>query len=219
MSALSAPAPATTLPFVPPANYLEFLAFDPRHIYKFLKSRKCPVELIEDFEQSLHTHLMSIGKTGKARGHVDKLAEYAPQLRGNATTVKAWADWLNMLLGREYGKLIKRNNRGGIRGPNVISMSVSPEAQDADFAAILEGDDRARMTDFSYQNMTAKVMASAFLDYLREEGGETVYTFAQNLMIYDSLTEVAREMGITTGKAARIRTQMQEIGERFKRGC
>lgn len=222
MSAMTASAtavPTTTLPFIPPANYREFLAFDPRYISKFLKSRKCPVDLFEDFEQSLHAHLMSIGPTGKARGHEDKLAEYAPDRRGNATSVSAWAHWLNTILGRELDKLIKRNNKGGVRGPNVISLTVDPWAIDDDFATRLERDDRTRLTDFSYQGMTAKAMASAFLDYLREEGGETVYVFAQNLMIYDSTPEVARAMGITNDEGHRLRARMLEIGERFKRGC
>lgn len=215
-----AAAPTTVVtPFTPPANYLEFLAFDPRYIYKFLKSRRCPEAVFEDFEQSLHAHLMSIGPTGKARGHNDKLEEYAPSLRGNATTVEAWADWLNLILGREYGKLIKRNNRGGVRGENVISLAVDPESTDTDFSPLLGTEDRSRLIDYSFTTLNAKVLVSSLLDYIRSEGGEMTYRFAVALKKYDNVAEVARELNLTSAQAATLRQRMREIGARFAKGC
>lgn len=206
---VSAPA------FVPPMSYGEFLAFDPNYITKFLRSRRCPAIHMEDFSQSLHAHLMSIGPTGAARGHADKLSEYAPELRGGATTQGAWADWLNMLLSREYGKLIKRVNRGGIRGENVVSLSSEPLEQ----IGVLDQHDRERMLDRGHQTITSRVFVSQFMDYLKEEEGELLVRFAQNLMLYDNLIEVSKAMGIAHTKAVSLRNKMRECGARFKRGC
>jgi hypothetical protein len=204
----------TMAAFDHPKNYLEFLEREPRYIRNFLINRKCPLELFEDFEQSMHLHLMTPpGAKSVNYGKSDKLATYHPSRMGGIGTRWAWAKYLNTMLSNEYGKLINRNKKGGIRGEHVVTISDCPLEENG----ALDHSDRERLMDFSGQTLLARVAASEAMAYIRYEGGEMVYRMAKALMVYDNLTEAARVMGISTGKANRLRTTMQEIMETYRK--
>ena len=51
-------ADGTSEKFEHPATFAEFFEREPRYVRNWLKAKKCPWELFEDFEQSLFYHMM-----------------------------------------------------------------------------------------------------------------------------------------------------------------
>ena len=108
--------------FVPPANFAEFLERFPTYVRNWLRFKRCPEALIEDFEQDLLMYLMRVGPVNRARGVPDRVALYSATYTKRSTEDSAksfvirnphghWGAYINLVLGREWKKLIILNKK------------------------------------------------------------------------------------------------------------
>lgn len=217
--------PATT--FEPPKTFREFFERDPLYIRKWLWSIHCPVYLMEDIEHDLFVHLMEASKGMQERGQVDKLATYDPEKRGGSSIknpLGAWAAYINQILMRRYQKLVARNDRGGVRGSHVYSLStVSDKEHTLSFCdgnvleskALPAGDLEElheRLTDRG--DLTSKVFVSEFLSYVEEEDVDLA-VHARTLMSADNPQEARELLGLTVLGYKSARKRLKLLARRY----
>ena len=218
-------ADGTSEKFEHPATFAEFFEREPRYVRNWLKAKKCPWELFEDFEQSLLYHMMR-PVTNRDTGVVvsqDRLAHYRRDRMGNFGTRWAWAAYVNNCLQNEYGKLIKRNNRGFVRGENVVSLTEDgfgdeggPRVTGADLPMILALDaaDRAH---FMAQpvDVPARIFLEQFFAFVLDEQDQTHVDVLRAIMATDTSDEVMAMTGLTRAQLDRHRTNLKALAQDF----
>lgn len=218
-------AEGTVVQFQHPTTFAEFYEQEPHYIRNWLRFKKCPGELFEDFEQSLFYHMMR-PVTNPDTGEVvsqDRLAHYRRDRMGNFGTRWAWAAYVNNCLQNEYGKLIKRNNRGFVRGENVVSLTEDgfgdeggPRVTGADLPAILALDpaDRAH---FMAQpvDVPARIFLGQFFAFVLDEQDQTHVDVLRAIMATDTSDEVMAMTGLTRAQLDRHRTNLKALAQDF----
>jgi len=101
-----------------PTTYADYYARYPDHIHRMCLAWRCGAQPLEDVEQGLHLYLMTPMRNGRQR-----LGAYDGTKRGNAVSENAWWSWVNLVLRRQFRHLVDRDNKGGVSGPNIFSVS------------------------------------------------------------------------------------------------
>lgn len=220
-------AEGTVVQFQHPTTFAEFYAQEPYYIRNWLRSKKCPGELFEDFEQSLFYHMMR-PVTNPDTGEVvsqDRLAHYRRDRMGNFGTRWAWAAYVNNCLQNEYGKLIKRNNRGFVRGDNVISLTEDGFGEEGGSRAgygdlpmilALDSDDRNRFMSQPVDVPTRVFMERFFQHVLATKGQEHVNVL-RAMMATDTPAEAEALTGMTRSQLNRFRSELKAVAQEFTR--
>lgn len=219
-------ANGTSEKFEHPATFAEFFEREPRYVRNWLKAKKCPWELFEDFEQSLLYHMMR-PVTNQDTGEVvsqDRLAHYRRDRMGNFGTRWAWAAYVNNCLQNEYGKLIKRNNRGFVRGGNVISLTEDGFGEEGGFwlgdtreLPLLLARDSDDLSKFMSQpvDVPTRVFMEQFFAFVLDEQDQTHVDVLRAIMATDTSDEVMAMTGLTRAQLDRHRTNLKALAQDF----
>ena len=199
-------------PFVWPKSVQEFMEFDPIYTKKWLKSRKCPIDLIEDYSQGLLLHLCTPNKECLARGFSDKMMLYKPERLGDAVTVAGWAFWLNTVLSNQYSKLIKRQQRGGVTGSKVISLGETDDESrskhgTATWWLLLDPHERPQFeTSIQevYNPITSRIFLAEIIRVVREEVGPDALKVLAAVSETDTVVQAAAVLGMQSRMVHRI---------------
>lgn len=188
-------------PFVWPKTVAEFYAFDPNYLDKWLISRSCPLGLVEDFRQDLFAYLCSPSTQCVLNGLPDKMGLYNPELRGNAVSIAAWANWLSKILERQYWKLINKNKRGCTTGPNIVSLTedeVDLEGGLPTWWMMMAPEERVQFqanADEVYSGVTSGMLMHELLDTLHAEVGAEARDVLAAVAQTDTITQAAELLG------------------------
>ena len=212
-----------------PKNFHELFAQDPAYIERWLRSKHCPVDLLEDFTQDLYVHLMTVGKTDAERGFEDRVATYTPDLCGGQTIRNprgSWGAYMDVIMIREYSKMLKRNERPGTRGPLVVSLSenVSDTCEGGStnmFATLagllpLNAFEELRPQLVQEDDLTTKLFVGKFLAFVEEEN-PNLAAAARVIMYSESLTEALESLGCSRGLYSKMREQLRDQAKCYLR--
>lgn len=221
-------AEGTVVQFQHPTTFAEFYEQEPHYIRNWLRFKKCPGELFEDFEQSLFYHMMR-PVTNPDTGEVvsqDRLAHYRRDRMGNFGTRWAWAAYINNCLQNEYGKLIKRNNRGFVRGDNVISLTEDGFGEEGGFwlgdtrelPLLLARDSGDRSKFMSHPvDVPTRVFMERFFQHVQEVKGQDHVNVLRAMMATDTPAEAEALTGMTRSQLNRFRSELKVVAQEFTR--
>ena len=209
----------TLVKFDHPTTFSEFFEREPKYVAKWLRSKRCPEDMREDFEQELLMHLMRApGEKSEHFGKPDWISTYDPELMGGFGTRWAWAAFVNRMLTTQYGKLITRNNRGGVRGPQVISLTPDPWALGAGLPqAVLQNSEALALFTTAPVAISSKIFMERFMLYVQERLGQDHVTYLRALVISTSLDEVEAVTGLPRSRYDRYRRDLKELAAKFSK--
>lgn len=217
-------AEGTLTQFDHPTTFAEFFEREPRYVSKWLKSKKCPVDLFEDFEHELLVHLMTApGMKSEHYGKPDWVSTYVPEKMGGFGTRWAWAAFMNRMLSTQYGKLINRNNRGGVRGEHVVSLSedgfgdggpVYGNTSGMPSIILRNQGDLQHFTALPV-NAPSKIFMEKFLAHVQDELGQSHVTYLRAVLAADAPAEVEALTGLSKHQCSRYRRDLKLLAAQF----
>lgn len=206
------PAPAPENVFVWPKNVDEFLDLDPKYLDRWLVSRRCPADLIEDFRQELLLHLLTPNAECIANGWPDKMMLYKPERIGG-TTKRAWAFWLSRyLLNSAYNKLINDRHRATTQGKSVVSLGGGSEVDGVvEGWLMLQEHEQATLSAEEgevFMGVTSSLALEGVIALVEEEMGQDAVEVLQAVGEADTFTEAARILHLSP---TAVRKRLKDI--------
>lgn len=207
--------------FVVPANFQEFIERYPKYIFSFLIRKKCPQELLEEFQQEMCLYMLSVSKNGRAKGITDRIVSFNGDKIGGASAGKFFA-YINLLLLRKWMVLIERRCREPITQRQTISIQTITEDNSNEFIpGSMTEEDIMLSSSLSLVDveeiMRNKSFVSGFISFLKRNepvmvGGAFLF------MKYNSLPEISRSEGISIEDVNRLRNRLRILATVYQRG-
>ena len=217
--------------FVPPANFAEFYDRYPQMVNWWLRRRmKCPIEIVQDYEQSLLVHLMGRSKNMAAAGIPDRIATYVQ----GPDTRSPWGAWVSYICGtllrNEYIKLVEKEARHGVeRRANTISLPTTDE----EFRAFQsqKGQGHLDMTPGQVHDFDAaaicpshgpmvvsSVFWSGFIAYVEDHQPEIVPVL-RALEDHDTFTAACNALGLKQSTRRNYWDDLLRLMKNYRRNC
>lgn len=215
-----------------PKDFNEFYAKEPHLIRNWLRFRRCPQDLIEDYTQDLLMFLMRPVTDKENVVYVDHISYYQPEKMGGYGTRPAFIKFVFDMLQREYPKAIRRFKKAHTSGPNIMSLNRddfadgnsrikipvdAPGELSVTLTPLLTAEDVAKFRA-SDEAVDPKIIVSSFFTYLQAHAEPEVLVFARACMIYDTLVDITRAMGFTRSQCRSLTASMRFWGKQFRAG-
>ena len=217
-----------------PRDFSEFYAREPKLVENWLRFRRCPKGLIEDYTQDLLAFLMRPVTDKGGVTYEDHIAYYQTEKMGGFGTRPAFIKHVFNMLQTEYPKAINRFKRSNTSGPNVLSISGpwethqlaacsvkspvdAPTEGSVTLQPLLSADD---VLKFQVEDTAVEpqLIIDAFFAYLEAHTEPNTLAYARACLVYDTTVDIARAMGWSRSQCRSLTTDMLFWAKRFRAG-
>ena len=206
-----------------PKTFAEFYEREPEYVAKWLRSKRCPDEVFEDFHQDLLLHLMTApGPKSEHYGKPDWISTYMPERMGGFGTRWAFAAFVNRMLITQYGKLINRNNRGGVRGPHVASLEslidytgrpMPPRGWTAE--ANPSDPNLVNHCVLAPADLVSRVYLDRFVGHVETHLGQDHVNLIRAMEIFDSPKDAGASLGLSSKETTAYLKALQTLAQDY----
>lgn len=213
--------------FVPPSNFMEFheryMQKDYDYVEHFLRRRKIPFELMQDYRQDMCEWLL---KPVEGSGKVDRIAYYNPAKQaGESSTQGHFLKWVKFIMTNRLINLEKSRKTEPVTSPNAFQF-VSYDTHDRDQMYGLERVQASYTSEVTNQEavddfqsmervLETRMEMDKFRLHLKQKSPDLVMVL-DLMKEFDTLVEISEAAGITIKVASRWKKDLFQAFQDWK---